>query len=87
MTEDGKSRVRLALEHVHEGRERIKKQYQLIQTLRADGHSTEEAEIILERLQNMQDEFEAHYKILLNDAQEKLRAAGYKDPTADWPRE
>jgi hypothetical protein len=31
--------------------------------------------------------FETDYKALLDEGQERLRRAGYKDPTADWPQD
>jgi hypothetical protein len=83
MADDGKSAVRLALEHVQKGRAKIKRQYELIGELRRDGHSIEEAERILIQLENLQIELESHYHKLLNDSQEKLRASGYKNPTKD----
>jgi hypothetical protein len=81
------SPLRSALRHVREGRARIKKQQALVETLRADGHNTEKAEEFLERFMTIQLEFEKHYRTLLAEGQEKLRASGYKDPLDDEPED
>jgi hypothetical protein len=36
---------------------------------------------------NIQLEFEKHYRTLLAEGQEKLRANGYRDPLDDWPED
>jgi hypothetical protein len=55
--------------------------------LRADGHNTPEAEQLLERFMNYQDEFEEHYRTLLVRSRETLRVSGYKDPLAGWSKD
>jgi len=81
------SLLRIALRHVQEGRARLRRQHELIEKLRLQGFPTEEAEGLLDYLRNTQGEFEEHYHKLLDDARQRLRLAGYKDPTEDWPRD
>ena len=68
--------LRAALRHVREGRERIAKQYEVIERLHASGHCTRKAEIVLQWLNEAQRGFEDHYSKLLADGQENRE----KDP-------
>lgn len=85
--EGKESHVRRALRHVREGVVLLKRQEEIIERLRARRLPTDEAEGVLVWLSERQIEFEAHYKLLMKNGYERLRAAGYKDPTANWPRE
>ena len=77
----------MALRHLRTGRNCIKPQYDVIEKLHLLGHPVDQAEDVLQWLQNTQRVFEKDCKRLLRAAEEKLRAAGYKDPLADWPRD
>jgi hypothetical protein len=84
MTDAKESHIRTALRHVHEGRARIKKQYEIIENLHLAGRDSEGAEKVLDWFKKVQLEFESEFNKLLGDGQEKLRQWGYKDPTDDW---
>ena len=79
---DKPTAVRTALLHVEQGRARVQKQAELIERLHVHGHPTEEAEKILEWMMTTQKEFESHYRLLLEEGQQKLQESGWKDPKA-----
>jgi hypothetical protein len=79
-------RIAAARRHVRRGRECVKRQYEVIERLHAHRRPTDQAERVLEGLMEAQQVFETDYRMMLVDAQERLRAAGYADPTASWPR-
>jgi hypothetical protein len=83
MSEMIENNIQLALRHVHTGRDCLKRQYGVIEKLRAQRLPTDEAERILRWLEEMQRAFEDDYKRLLSEGQERLRAANYVDPTAN----
>jgi hypothetical protein len=87
MAEERESDLRIALRHVQRGRECLKRQYEIIARLHAQGLPTVQAETVLDWLKETQLLFENDYKRLLDESQERLRRAGYEDPTADWPRD
>jgi hypothetical protein len=81
------SHLRTAVRHVREGRAILLKQYELIERLHANRQPTKEAEEVLEWLKGVQMTFEEHHTKLLEDAQERLRMAGYEVPGDDRPRD
>ena len=81
---DKPTAVRTALLHVQQGRARVQKQAELLDRLRIDRHPTEEAEQILEWMMTTQKEFESHYRLLLEEGQQKLEESGWKDPTGGF---
>ena len=76
------SHVRTSLRHVQKGRAIIRKQYEVIERLHASRLPTLEAENVLKWLKEVQRSFEESYGKVLEEGQERLRAKGYKDPTA-----
>jgi hypothetical protein len=61
----------MALRHVRGSRERIKRQYDVIERLRCHGLPTDQAEAVLQWLNDMQVRFENDYERILRDSEEK----------------
>jgi hypothetical protein len=69
--------LRMALRHLRGGGECIKRQYDVIERLRSRGLPTDQAEAVLQWLNDMQVEFEDDYKRILRDSEENF---GKLDP-------
>jgi hypothetical protein len=61
------SEVLMALRHVQSGRRCIERQFGVIAALRSKDLATEQAEAVLEWLEETQRTFEDHYKKVLSD--------------------
>jgi hypothetical protein len=69
------SELRMALRHVQQGRECIKRQLKVIATLRERGVPTDQAEAVLLWLEEWQREFETHYNKVLSDGFRRIETA------------
>lgn len=75
MTVERESEVRMALRHVDTDRRCIMRQLDVIATLRGRGLPTEQAETVLQWLEETQSEFEQHYRRLLSDGFAQIKRA------------
>jgi hypothetical protein len=69
------SELRMALRHVHQGRDCIKRQLKVIATLRDRRLPTDQAKAVLLWLEDWQREFEAHYNSVLSNGFRRLETA------------
>src|SRR5262249_13258233 len=75
MTVECESELRMALRHVKTGRSCIMRQQNVIVTLRDKGLPTDQAEVVLQWLEEAQRGFEEHYKRVLSDGFQAIHRA------------